>query len=161
MYKKIIVGVDASENSTRALQVAAEMANEFGAELHVFHAIAHHFQIPTIPFPPFTSINLPSSPSPLDPDVVRQAYEEAGRAIIDHAKNFVESLELGPDFVVDYHLELDVAPEDFAVDFAADSNVDLIVVGCKGHHGAIRRSLMGTVATKIVNEAPCQVLVVR
>ena len=52
MYNKILVGVDASENSTRALQVAAELSKEFGAELHVFHAIAHHYEPLTVPGQP-------------------------------------------------------------------------------------------------------------
>jgi nucleotide-binding universal stress UspA family protein len=38
--------------------------------------------------------------------------------------------------------------------------VDVVVVGSRGR-GAIRRALMGSVSTHIVNNAPCPVLVVR
>jgi nucleotide-binding universal stress UspA family protein len=154
--------VDASENSDRALQVAAEMSKEYGAELHVFHAVSHHFQIPeNIPFAPFKPINYPSTSTLWDADTVKMHYEAAGREILDRAKETIEALDLGPDLLVDYHLELEVDPADFAEDFATENGADLIVVGCKGHHGRLRRSLLGTVATRIVNEAPCQVLIVR
>src|SRR5271157_1000484 len=129
MYSKILVGVDASENSTRALQVAAELSKHFGAELHVFHAVSHHFQMPVIAYPAsgLASINIGD---------LAEYYKQAGQAVLDDAKNYIEGLEFVSDIVVEYHLEVETAPSDFAVDFAADQNVDLIVVGCKGHHGA-------------------------
>jgi nucleotide-binding universal stress UspA family protein len=88
-------------------------------------------------------------------------YEAAGQEILEHAKGIVEGMDLGPDLTVDYHLEIEADPVDFAEDFAEENGVDLIIVGCKGHHGRLRRSLLGTVATRIINEAPCQVLIVR
>jgi|SRR5271157_1209661 len=154
MYKKILVGVDGSENSNRALLVAAELCQDFDAELLVFHAVPHNNQIPTI--------IAPSYPGPIidTVDLVRY-FEDAGKAVIEDAKNQIRNLEFGPELKVDYHLELDASPEDFAIDYASDNEVDLIVLGCKGHHGRLRRVLLGTVATKIANDAPCQVLIVR
>ncbi len=161
MYKKIIVGVDGSEPSNKALKEAAGIAKETGAELHVFHAVAHHYQ-PTLPFPllPQTTPTLPQERQ-VDPEALQKFYEDAGKAIIAQAKKTIGDLKLGIDGEIDYHLELEISPEAFAVDYANKNNVDLIVVGCKGHHSRARRVLLGTVASKIVNEAPCQVLVVR
>jgi nucleotide-binding universal stress UspA family protein len=46
------------------------------------------------------------------------------------------------------------------VQVAKDLAVDVVVVGSRGR-GAIRRALMGSVSTHIVNHAPCPVIVVR
>ncbi len=162
MYKKIMVGIDGSEPSNKALKEAAEIAKRNGAELHVFHAIAHHYQMPVTPYPvrpgPISTHALEKA---VDPGVLQKYYEDAGKAVIAQAKKILEDLKQGIEDKVTYHLELEITPEEFAINFAKKNNIDLIVVGCKGHHGRLRRSLLGTVATKIVNEAPCQVLVVR
>ncbi len=162
MYKNILVGVDGSEPSDKALKEAANFAKETGAKLHVFHAVSHHYQLPALPLP-FIPQNTPTLPQErqVDPEVLQKFYEDAGKAIIAHAEKAVTDLKLGIDEQVDFHLELDISPEDFAVDFAKKQKADLIIVGCKGHHSRARRVLLGTVASKIVNEAPCQVLVVR
>ncbi len=43
---------------------------------------------------------------------------------------------------------------------ADERSADVIVVGSRGH-GAIRRALLGSVSTHLVNHAPCPVVVVR
>jgi nucleotide-binding universal stress UspA family protein len=43
---------------------------------------------------------------------------------------------------------------------AAELPADMVVVGSRGR-GAIRRALMGSVSTHVVNNAPCPVVVVR
>jgi nucleotide-binding universal stress UspA family protein len=43
---------------------------------------------------------------------------------------------------------------------AAEQSADVIVVASRGH-GAIRRALLGSVSTHVVNNAPCPVIVVR
>ncbi len=162
MYKKILVGIDGSEPGNKALKEAAELAKDTGAELHVFHAVAHHYQLPIIPFPllPAPVSTYPQEKA-VDPVVLQKYYEDAGKAVMAHAKKFLEDLKLGIEVKIKYQLELDISPEEFAVDYAKKNKIDLIIVGCKGHHGRLRRALLGTVALKIVNEAPCQVLVVR
>jgi nucleotide-binding universal stress UspA family protein len=43
---------------------------------------------------------------------------------------------------------------------AAERNVDFTVVGRQGH-GRVRRALLGSVSSHVVNNAPCPVMVVR
>jgi nucleotide-binding universal stress UspA family protein len=52
------------------------------------------------------------------------------------------------------------SPADVIVDEAEDNGADLIVVGTRGLHAG-RRLLLGSVSTKVVHHAPCDVLVVR
>ena len=52
----------------------------------------------------------------------------------------------------------DIGPTLCAV--AEEQGVDVVVVASRGH-GAIRRALLGSVSTHLVNHAPCPVIVVR
>jgi nucleotide-binding universal stress UspA family protein len=51
-------------------------------------------------------------------------------------------------------------PSDAIVRLAAEQGVDLIVIGTSGRRG-IDRLLLGSVALRVVREAPCSVLVAR
>ncbi len=162
MFKKILVGVDASDESTKALRVAANLAKIFRAELHIFHAVTHHIDFPImqvpllVPFAVTTPVRYGVSAEEL-----HDSYEKAGKDIIADAQDYIEKLQLGIDSQCFYHLELDIAPEEFAIDFAKKNNVDLIVLGCRGHHSRFRESLLGTVPSKVLNAAQSQVLIVR
>ena len=46
------------------------------------------------------------------------------------------------------------------IDFAANKNIDLIVIGTKGRTG-LKRFLMGSVANAVAQHAHCSVLLVR
>jgi nucleotide-binding universal stress UspA family protein len=85
----------------------------------------------------------------------------SGNVILDDARSYVQNMNADLRSEVDFHLETDMSPAEYAMEFARDNEIDLIVVGCKGHHSRWKRALMGTVSTKLLNEAPCQVLVVR
>lgn len=52
----------------------------------------------------------------------------------------------------------DIGPTLCAV--ARERSVDVVVAGSRGH-GAIRRALLGSVSTHLVNHAPCPVVVLR
>ncbi len=52
----------------------------------------------------------------------------------------------------------DIGPTLCAV--AEEQAIDVVVVASRGH-GAIRRALLGSVSTHLVNHAPCPVIVVR
>jgi nucleotide-binding universal stress UspA family protein len=64
-----------------------------------------------------------------------------------------------PGIPVDHEfMEGDPATE--IVNYASDANVDLIVMGTHGRTG-VERLLMGSVAEKVMRDAPCSVLVVK
>jgi nucleotide-binding universal stress UspA family protein len=185
MYKNILVGIDGSPHATKALEVAVNLAKTYNAELHVFHAVRHHFQAPLFPTFPF----LPSSRVPYVPgnqsmdgdqysasdhvywleqkgfdffeDKIQQAYEKAGENIIEEAKKHVTEMNVQLDGTITYELETVLTPAEYAESYTKENNVDLIVLGCIGHHSGVKVALLGTVASKILNSAPCNVLIVR
>jgi hypothetical protein len=80
MYKKIMVGVDGSEHGKKALQEAVRLAQVFKAELHVFHAIRHHYNVPLFPL----SFNVPYPSNQyvnqFTDEQIQKAYEESAPA---------------------------------------------------------------------------------
>ncbi len=42
-----------------------------------------------------------------------------------------------------------------------EENFDLIVLGSKGEHSKLEQIFSGTIAQKVVNDVPCDVLIVR
>jgi nucleotide-binding universal stress UspA family protein len=177
VYKKIMVGVDGSEHGKKALQEAVALAQAFKAELHVFHAIRHHYFLPLFPlalnttFPTNEIYNRSADDiyNGLADDVyngyseekMRELYEESGRLILEQAKQQVAAMKIPLEGKVVYNLETDLPPPEYVELYVKVNKIDLVVVGCAGHHSRARTAFLGTVATRILNIAPCKVLIVR
>lgn len=133
--QKIVVGFDGSDHGRRALARAAAFAKT-GATLTVVSAA-----------PVTLLVRGGSAISPMDAEERDHAITEA-RAIL---------AELGVEAgIVEGHGD----PADVIVQEAEDSGADLIIVGTRGLNFA-KRWLMGSVSTKVVQHAPCDVLIVR
>lgn len=133
--RNIVVGYDGSDTAKRALERVAELAG--GAAITVVSAV--HVHAPA-----------GRSAGSVDRDEVserRQALAEA------------EAL-LGEKGITPELVEGHGDPADVIVDQARESGADLIVVGTRGL-SLPERVLLGSVSTKVLHEAPCDVLVVR
>jgi len=147
VFKNILVAVDGSQASTRALEAAADLAVTHGGELHILHVVRE--------------MQVPLTPGLMDAyeKLQRQRQDvltSAGEQLINQAKRSVESKGLEA-------VETDIGAGDPAsaiVDYAARNKVDLIVIGHRGH-GAIEDLLMGSVSRKVSNTAKTNCLVIR
>ncbi len=55
----------------------------------------------------------------------------------------------------------DQSPEDYILETIEDEDFDLLVMGSEGGHSAFRRIFLVTISTKLLNEALCDVIIVR
>ena len=133
----IVVGVDGSEPSLKALRWAAQQARLTGATLRVLTT----WEVAT------GTGWVPTFPVDYDPQAVaRQALDEA----------ITEALGADPDVAVERIVkEGHAAP----VLLAAAKDADLLVVGSHGH-GAFAGMLIGSVSEHLVRHAPCAIVVV-
>jgi nucleotide-binding universal stress UspA family protein len=78
----------------------------------------------------------------------------------DHWRSLLEQIRpANPEIPVSHvFLEGDAAVE--IVDYARDAHFDMIVMGTHGRTG-VDRLLMGSVAEKVLRDAPCSVLVIK
>jgi nucleotide-binding universal stress UspA family protein len=136
--KKIVVGVDNSPSSHKALLWAYDEAERWGAELHIIHAWEG-----------------PSRP------VARVAVTEP-RDITeyDNAEILAAAMKEIPDGgKVSVHPHL-YEGEPAELIRRESKDADLIVIGAHGRHG-FREAMVGSVAYKLTHQAPCPVAVVR
>jgi nucleotide-binding universal stress UspA family protein len=134
----IVVGVDGSEPSKRALRWAADQAKLTGTELTVVTTWEY----------PSTLGWAPPYPSDFDPDKdARKALHETVHAV------------LGPDPGIVANEEVTEGHPAFVLVEAAQG-AELLVVGSRGH-GAFAGMLLGSVSEYCASHAPCPVVVVR
>ena len=138
----IVVGVDGSESSTRALGWAVEQAKADRRSLTLVHAV--HGVTPS-----FTDAAV------VDPVAARNALESQGRAVLAEARSAVEWK--APDLEVYDVLEV-ADPREALLQLS--ENAAMTVVGSRGH-GRVRRLLLGSVSVALVRHAHCPVVVVR
>jgi nucleotide-binding universal stress UspA family protein len=144
MPPKLILGpTDFSDPSHAALDVAADMASRFGAELLLVHVV------PVIP-------DLPDSVTIFKEEEYEQNLQDiAAKQLSELAatlgqKNVKIRTEVG--------LANDVGME--LVRIAEQNHVDMIVIATHGMTGW-RQIAFGSVAKRVVEEADCPVLVLR
>lgn len=138
--RTILHPTDFSDHSAYAFQLANSLARDHASKLIVLHVI----EPPN--FLPGGEMGVPVL-SPMEES--RAALEEQLRQI----------RPLYPNIALEYQLvEGNVAESILQV--ACDRKVDLVVIGTHGRTG-LGRLLMGSVAEKIVRNAPCPVLSVK
>lgn len=140
--EKILVATDGSQSSAEAVALAAELASEHAAELRIVHVVPILDVVPSVGFGAITAA-FPHEVSAHDRELLDDALAVAT------AQGVAATTEI---------LRGDTVDEIVA---CADShNVDLLVVGSRGH-GAIASSLLGSVSRGVLGETKRPVLVVR
>jgi nucleotide-binding universal stress UspA family protein len=148
-FRRILVTTDFSETSLEALPVAVEIASYFDAELLLVHILPVDTPTPW-DIPPYADFGLASLPLPEYEAQVRQEVER--RLALIAAKHVHGATVRG---VVGRG---DAAGEISRM--ATAEKADLIVLTTHGWTGW-RHLVFGSVAEKVLREAPCPVLSVR
>lgn len=146
MFKQIILGTDGSTDALKAAELCRDLLDlNPEATLTIIHAQA-----------PFAgSIENDLWHGPVDISLVNQALAEAGKHSIAVTMRLFAGYE--------ERVEACIEPGDAArviSERAKDKGADLVVVGSRGLSG-VSSLLMGSVSTKLVQIAPCSVLVAR
>ena len=138
MIKNILIPVDGSDNSDKAVAKAVELAKIYEAKLNFLY-VANINQL---------AINAALSHAILD------AVKKAGQTILTRAENMVPS-------EVESEIFLETgSPAAVILEFEENLNADLIVMGSRGL-GLVKGVLLGSVSQYITERAKCPVLVVK
>jgi len=138
-FKTILVPIDFSGCSEKALHFAVRFARQFGSKLILLHVA-----------PSYADPYFVTEFGPLQADVVR-ASEERLEAL---TKNTV------PREVSAQPLVRLGRPATAIVDAARDLSVDLIIISTHGHTG-LKHVVFGSTAENVVRHAPCPVMTIR
>lgn len=135
--QQIIVGFTETETAELALRAAADLAVKLGASLHVVTALDD------------PSVEVVTAGGD---QFVIDDFQRSETAI----RQSLAQLPEKPEFTV---AVLDSKPADALVEEAERLNADLIVVGNVRMQGPGR--VLGSVGSKVLHQAPCNVLVVK
>jgi nucleotide-binding universal stress UspA family protein len=142
--RSILAPTDFSAHSEKAVRYGCGLAERLGSELHLVHVLSEI---------------LPAGPDPLLMPVMPPEYYTENEA---RAKETLGRL-LNPSWGSPRSLVTAVrwgSPVETIVSYADDHGVDLIVIATHGRTG-LSHVLLGSVAERIVREAPCPVLTIR
>ncbi|MFW9824062.1 MAG: universal stress protein [Candidatus Thorarchaeota archaeon] len=160
MYKKILIGVDNSEDAARVIKRAIEVQKGDKSEVVVFHSIFHHLTdyIADVA----TSIGIVELPF---------TYNENGsismqirKETVNNAKILLKNIEKQfkeANMSVETRLIFDISPEHYIKEHVQKEGFDLVILGCKGDHSKLRRTVLGTVPEYVINNVKSDVLIIK
>lgn len=140
--KKILCGIDGSDNSAAALTEAIKICNLFSASLRLVFALS----------------KIDFNPLGMEEDEIEKQEEMYRKQKIRETEEFLKRFDFTGIHVEQHFLWGD--PANVILDMAEDFSQDLIVVGAKGH-SLLHYVLIGSTTEKILRHAPCSLLVVR
>ncbi len=138
-FQRIVLPVDGSEGSARAVKKALLLARETGVDVTAIYVME---------FPYITSVDLGYT----SPDII-EIIKNRGNEILNEVKK--QGLKLGVKVKTKL---LDGIPDDQIIKEAKKD--DLIVIGCKGRTG-LSRILIGSVCEKVLHHSKSPVMVIR
>jgi nucleotide-binding universal stress UspA family protein len=142
---RILVPVDFSPFSQQALRYGCALARQSGAELFLLHVVLDLTPI---------SIGGDGIVAPAEADYVDQLEASAEEALAQiPPRSWLDGLVVRRQTVIG-------SPWNSIVDFAKSHQIDLMCLGTHGR-GGLSRMVLGGVAEKVVQHAPCKTLVVR
>jgi len=144
VFSNIVVGTDGSGTARLAVSLAADLAQQHGAILHLVNV----YKVPSVgpglvPGAPVVAFDEATS---------AEALRDTSMAVLAEAAKTVGSVK------VETHSRRG-NPADAVVKVADAVGADLIVVGSKGMRGA--RRMIGSVPNSIAHKASCHVLIAK
>lgn len=142
--QKILVPIDFSEPSAKALLYGKALARIFGGSLHVLHVIETPFR------QGYAVEGYVAALPEFSRELEARTRAELRKQLSDSERSELRAVEVTGTG----------DPVSEIVRYARDQEVDIIVMGTHGR-GTVTHLLLGSVAELVVRKAPCPVLTVR
>lgn len=143
MYKRILVPIDGSEHSLKALEVAREIGEKFQSEIYIYSVVQE-----------ISAID-PITTSYMITNRVPEGAVEVTKKILNDAKTKIENYENN------VHTDYEIGrPPELILRYADKNDIDLIVMSNRGL-GAFSRTFLGSVSNKVLNSTEKSVLLVK
>jgi universal stress protein A len=141
--QKILLPTDFSSYSSAAVRYACELADKYGAELHLLHTLEIH----------------PASVPDFGMGLALPRYVSESRAAAENGLAELIDPQWSKSRTV-VRVVREGSPVSEIVRYAREHEIDLIVMSTHGRTGLVH-ALMGSVAENVVRTAPCPVLTIR
>ena len=148
---KILVPLDGSPTSMEAADYAIMLSTLHHAQIVLLHVlnVAEYY----------SSLQFFEVKQTIESkEIIEEAKKEANKWFNIVKKKIDE--KLGKQIELETYITISQSTVKSILDFAEEKNVDLIVVGTRGHSG-IKKLLLGSTASGIVTYSSCPVIVVK
>jgi nucleotide-binding universal stress UspA family protein len=155
LFEKILVPLDGSEHSSKALEIAIQAAKRFHGRITLIHVYSVTVAPVMMPEPAtLTPTGFPVM-TPTDVSKMAEASRKAGSRILEDGEEKVKAEGVPVETaLVEGHVVQEIIKK------AKEGNFDLIVVGARGV-SRIRELLLGSVTDGVIHHVSCPVLVVK
>jgi nucleotide-binding universal stress UspA family protein len=150
VIKKILVPIDGSEHSDKALNYALDLAEKYSADIHLV-SVAQ----PVVATGPMflTQPTLPPASTAIYVKEIEDAHKKMLSEALKKAKERKPHINISKKLV-------NGRPADKIIEIANEGNFDLIIIGSRGT-GGIKEFFLGSVSDRVADEARCPVLLVK
>jgi len=155
LFEKILVPLDGSEHSLKALAVATEIAKRFNAKIVLIHVYSVTVSPVMIPEPSTLTPVMPPVMAPAEISKTIEAARAASMRILTEGEQKVKAEGVQVETVLkEGHTVQEI------IKTAKEGEFDLIVIGARGI-SKIRELLLGSVTDGVIHHASCPVLVIK
>jgi nucleotide-binding universal stress UspA family protein len=151
MIKKILAAIDGSDHAWKALDLAADMAKQCGAQLIVLHVV---------PFEPISEAMRAFAAAEHIPVEEEEARFRQARTLGDHLTRSAEARARAKGLREVVGRTVEGRAADQILEVAGSEDVDMIVLGSRGLSDA-RALFLGSVSHKVANHAACTCVTVK
>ncbi|MCW4004005.1 MAG: universal stress protein [Candidatus Bathyarchaeota archaeon] len=151
MIKRVLVAVDGSENSNRALDFALDLAEKYNANVTVLN-VSESPAMGVVSLEPTEPMAYAGGTVDFYKDFHR-FHEDILRKAVNRAREFK------PNVTVSSKLREGNAASEIVAE-AKEGAFDIIVVGHKGL-GRVKELFLGNISERVAHLAPCPVIIVR
>lgn len=154
MFQKILVALDGSKHSLKALEIAVQITKEFNGKMTLIHVYSVGV----------TPISMPETAT-LPPSIPVASTAEISKMIADIRETSAKVLAEGKERAKNEGVEAETLLKEGhvvheIVKAATEGKFDLIVMGARGL-SMIKELLLGSVSDGVIRNAPCPVLVTK
>ena len=142
-FEQILVPYDASSYANHAFDDALKIAKKFGSKITVLTVLGTKVE-------PSTGISLEKAIE------IQEGHEDAATKILKDLEGLAKEKGVELSFKVIY----EPSPYKGILNFLNSNSMDLIVMGSHGRSG-IKKALLGSVASGVVEHANCPVLIIK
>jgi nucleotide-binding universal stress UspA family protein len=155
LFEKILVPLDGSEHSLKALTIAIEIATKFGGKISLIHIYSVAASPMIVPEP--STLTPPMIPVMTSEEISKavEATRKASASILSDGEQKVKAEGVEVDTILrEGHIVQEI------IKAAKEGKFDLIVIGARGI-SKIRELLLGSVTDGVIHHASCPVLVIK
>lgn len=155
LFDKILVPIDGSEHSLKAIEAAVQIAKKFHGKISLIHV--YSVSVTPLMMPEPSTFTPPAAPimAPVEISKITEGAREAGKRILSDGEDKVKAEKVPVDTLMNEgHTVQEI------IRTAKEGKYDLIVIGARGI-SHVRELLLGSVTDGVIHHAVCPVLVVK